>query len=169
MSQCQSSEFRVRVNRRLSLSKAMFGASTSSATEKFNSHVVTTEYRQAVECEARNPCIHDHNDIKNAEGTTEVFFCRTFGALIFYNLILQGFRTACFITCLLSVVLTGLFFAMSNKHRAMGLKQLLTAHSSWLMAHSLLFLNKSLNRFSVFCNNFHEVNTAVQVCHINDR
>ena len=37
------------------------------------SHVVTTEYRQAVECVARNPCIHDHDDIKSAEGTTEDF------------------------------------------------------------------------------------------------
>ena len=46
------------------------------------SHVVTTEYRQAVKCVARSPCIHDHDDIKSAEGTTEVFFCRTFGALI---------------------------------------------------------------------------------------
>ncbi len=34
-------------------------------------HVVTTEYRQAVECEARSPCIHDRNDIKSAVGTTE--------------------------------------------------------------------------------------------------
>ena len=161
MSQCQSSEFRVRVNRRLSLSKAMFGASTSSATEKFNSHAVTTDNRQAGECEARNPCIHDHNDIKkSAEGTTEKHFCRAFGTLIFYNLILQGFRTACFITCLLSVVLTGLLASLELKA---------IAHSSQLMAHSLLFLNKSLNRFSVFCNNLHEVNTAVQVCHINDR
>ena len=31
----------------------------------------TTEYRQAVECEARNPCILDQNDIKSAVGTTE--------------------------------------------------------------------------------------------------
>ena len=48
-----------------------------------NSHRVTTVSRQAVKCEARNPCIHDHDNIKSAEGTTEVFFCRTFGALIF--------------------------------------------------------------------------------------
>ena len=48
-----------------------------------NSHRVTTVSRQAVECEARNPCIHDHNNIKSAEGTTEAFFCRTFGALMF--------------------------------------------------------------------------------------
>ena len=57
---------------------------------KVNSHVVTTEYRQAVECEARNPCIHDHNDIKNAEGTTEVFFCRAFSTLIFLQSYFAG-------------------------------------------------------------------------------
>ena len=34
----------------------------------------TKEYRQAVECEARNPCIHDQNDIKSAVGTTETEF-----------------------------------------------------------------------------------------------
>ena len=34
----------------------------------------TTVPRQAVECEARNPCIHDQNDIKSAEGTTETEF-----------------------------------------------------------------------------------------------
>ena len=52
-----------------------------------NSHRVTTVSRQAVECEARNPCIHDHDNIKNAEGTTEGFFCRTFGALIFFAIL----------------------------------------------------------------------------------
>ena len=56
MSQCQSSEFRVQ-----------------SLEFRVQSHVVTTEYRQAVECEARNPCIHDRNDIKSAVGTTEMF------------------------------------------------------------------------------------------------
>ena len=30
-----------------------------------------TDNRQVVECEARNPCIHVHNDIKSAVGTTE--------------------------------------------------------------------------------------------------
>ena len=48
--------------------------SPSQSLSEFKSHVVTTEYRQAVECEARNPCFHDQNDIKSAEGTTEVFF-----------------------------------------------------------------------------------------------
>ena len=57
---------------------------------EFNSHVVTTVPRQAVECEARNPCIHDHEDIKSAEGTTEKLFCRTFGALIFLKLFFAG-------------------------------------------------------------------------------
>ena len=122
-----------------------------------NSHVVTTEYRQAVECEARNPCIHDHNDIKSAEGTTEVFFCRAFGTLIFYNLILQGFRTACFITCLLSVVLTGLFCY----------EQFSIFSFQFSIAHCLSFLNKALYRFTVFCNDLNEVNTAVQVGYIN--
>ena len=55
-----------------------------------NSHRVTTVSRQAVECEARNPCIHDHNDIKSAEGTTEAFFCRTFGALMFLQSYFAG-------------------------------------------------------------------------------
>ena len=56
MFRVQSSEFRVQ-----------------SLEFRVHSHVVTTEYRQAVECEARNPCIHDHDDIKSAEGTTEDF------------------------------------------------------------------------------------------------
>ena len=43
----------------------------SSLLIAFKSHVVTIEYRQAVECEARNPCIYDQTDIKSAEGTTE--------------------------------------------------------------------------------------------------
>ena len=34
----------------------------------------TSVPRQAVECEARNPCIHDQNDIKSAVGTTESVF-----------------------------------------------------------------------------------------------
>ena len=59
-------------------------ASQWSVSESMvNSHRVTTVSRQAVKCEARNPCIHDHDNIKSAEGTTKVFFCRTFGALIF--------------------------------------------------------------------------------------
>ena len=37
------------------------------------SHVVSTVPRQAVECVARNPCIHDQTDIKSAEGMTEAF------------------------------------------------------------------------------------------------
>ena len=32
-----------------------------------------TDNRQVVECEARNPCIYVHNDIKSAVGTTEDF------------------------------------------------------------------------------------------------
>ena len=41
---------------------------------KLKSHVVTIEYKQAVECEARNPCIYDQTDIKSAVGTTETEF-----------------------------------------------------------------------------------------------
>ena len=62
---------------------------------EFNSHVVTTVPRQAVECEARNPCIHDHEDIKSAEGTTEKLFCRTFGALIFFKTFLCRYSALC--------------------------------------------------------------------------
>ena len=80
---------------------------------EFNSHVVTTVPRQAVECEARNPCIHDHEDIKSAEGTTENLFCRTFGVLIFLKLFFAGIpRTLCSITCLLSVAPTELIWML---------------------------------------------------------
>ena len=119
----------------------------------------TTEYRQAVECIARNPCIHDHNDIKSAEGTTEVCFCRTFGALIFLQSYFAGIPH-----CVLhhpAYILSSLqdFFAMSNFQFSAFNFQLLTAHS-------LLFFDKALYCFAVFCNNLHEVNSAVQVCHI---
>ena len=50
----------------------------------------TTEYRQEVECVARNPCIHDHDDIKSAEGTTEMFFCRAFSTLMFLQSYFAG-------------------------------------------------------------------------------
>ena len=148
---------------------------------------MTTVFRQAVECEARNPCIHDHDDIKSAEGTTEVFFCRTFGALIFLQSYLQGFRTACFITCLGTVVLTGLFFKTTRlqdhkttrpqdyktvsefrvqcqcqssefKKRSCFSQQLLLPLAFRLL--SLVF-NKSLHSFTVFCNNLHEVDAAI--------
>ena len=125
------------------------------------SHVVTTDNRQAVECEARNPCIHDHNDIKSAEGTTEVFFCRTFGALIFFAILFcrdSALRASSPAYCLSSLQD---FFAMSNFQFSAFNFQLLTAHS-------LLFLDKALYRFTVFCNDFNEVNSAVQVCNINN-
>ena len=48
-------------------------------------------------------------------------------------------------------------------HRAMSLEHL----CSQLIAHSLLFLNKALYRFTIFCNDFHEVNAAVQVGYVN--
>ena len=115
MCQCQSSEFRVQsqsqssesvsvsesesVSESVSESESEFRVRVQSSESEFRvqslefrvqSHVVTTEYRQAVKCEARNPCIHDQNDIKSAEGTTEVFFCRTFSALICFKPFLAG-------------------------------------------------------------------------------
>ena len=91
-----------------------------------NSHRVTTVSRQAVKCEARNPCIHDHDNIKSAEGTTEVFFCRTFGALIFFAILfcrdsaLRASSPAWKLSSLQD------FFAASFELRA----SLLTAHGS---------------------------------------
>ena len=72
------------------------------------SHVVTTDNRQAVECEAWSPCIHNHDDIKSAEGTTEVFFCRTYGALIYRKHHFAGIPHFVLHTCLLSVAPTEL-------------------------------------------------------------
>ena len=51
--------------------------------------------------------------------------------------------------------------------RAASIELRAIAHSSWLTANSLLFLDESLNNFTVFCNNLHEVNSAVQVCYVN--
>ena len=123
------------VPRCLSLSKAKRGASTSSATEEFEvqSHVVTTANRQAVECEARNPCIHNHDDIKSAEGTTEVLFCRAFSTLIYWISFCKhsALRASSPAYCL--SLLTELFFLL----RAMSLElwaKLLTTHSSRLVA-----------------------------------
>ena len=97
------------------------------------SHVVTAVFRQAVECEARNPCIHDRNDIKSAEGTTEVLFCRAFSTLIYWISFLQAFRTACFITCLLSVAPTELFFCYEQWALSFGQnRSRLIVHSSLL-------------------------------------
>ena len=42
----------------------------------------TTEYRQAVECKARNPCILDQTDIKVLMAR-QSFFCRAFSTLIY--------------------------------------------------------------------------------------
>ena len=52
----------------------------------------------------------------------------------FCNLILQGFRTACFITCLYSVVLTGLFWVKNWKLISTDC-QLLTANCWQLIAN----------------------------------
>ena len=64
------------------------------------SHVVTTVSRQAVECEARSPCIHDRNIIKVLKARQRHFLSHLRRFDFFLHLILQGFRTACFITCL---------------------------------------------------------------------
>ena len=64
------------------------------------SHVVTTVSRQAVECEARNPCIRDRNVIKVLKARQRYFLSHLRRFDFLCNLILQGFRTACFITCL---------------------------------------------------------------------
>ena len=75
---------------------------------------MTTEYRQAVECEARNPCIHDRNDIKSAEGTTEKKkkFCRTYGAMIYRKHHFAGIPHFVLHTCLYSVAPTELIWML---------------------------------------------------------
>ena len=121
----------------------------------------TTEYRQAVECIARNPCIHDHNDIKSAEGTTEVCFCRTFGALIFLQSYFAGIPH-----CVLHhlPIFCRPYRTFLLRASSLGLRAI--ARSLWLIAQSLLFLNEALYCFTVCCNDFHEVNSAVQTRNI---
>ena len=70
---------------------------------------MTTEYRQAVECEARNPCIHDHDDIKSAEGTTEDFSVVPTALGFLGNSFLQAFRTLCSIPAYILSLLRSLF------------------------------------------------------------
>ena len=45
----------------------------------------TTEYRQAVECIARNPCFVNQTDIKVPKVRQRLNFCRTFGTLIYFK------------------------------------------------------------------------------------
>ena len=71
---------------------------------------MTTEYRQAVKFEARNPCILDHNNIKSAVGTTEDFFCRAYGTLIYFKTFFTGIPHYVLHTCLLSAAPNGADF-----------------------------------------------------------
>ena len=68
------------------------------------SHVVTKVPRQAVECEARNPCILDRTDIKVLKARQRIFLSCLQHFDLFGISSLQGFRTACFITCLETAV-----------------------------------------------------------------
>ena len=52
------------------------------------------------------------------------------------------------------------------EQRAMSLEQF--AHSSQLKARSLLFLNEAFYNFTIFCNDFYEVNSAVQIFNVNN-
>ena len=107
----------------------------------------TTEYRQAVECIARNPCIHDHNDIKSAEGTTEGCFCRTFGALIFLQSYFAGIPHCVLhhLPIFCRPYRTFLLRAASFELRA----SLLTAHGSQLIAYYFLIKRCTASPFSV--------------------
>ena len=127
------------------------------------SHVVTTVSRQAVECEARNPCIRDRNVIKVLKARQRYFLSHLrrfdfFAILFCRDSALRASSPAYILSSLQD------FFAMSNKHRALSI----SAHSSWLTAHGLLFLNEAFYSFTVFCNDFNEVNTTIQVCYVND-